>query len=174
MKQVPESHPLRALFSGLTEQTFFCEMGVADTRLTDYLSQLLVRFIHRDSIYMLKGSQGRRLVEIAEMLLDADRPEHDAKTRREIFRHAGDVALFWSGVYPEALQRSKGSGKISVRLEEVFAQGKRSYYIASTYSDTPKQADEAPVLRRLSDDFEICAQGLRRVRSCWEHKGEAS
>ena len=42
-------------------------------------------------------------------------------------------------------------------------QGKRSYYLASTF-----EGDEAPVLRRLSVEFELCAFGLSRVRQEWE------
>ena len=44
------------------------------------------------------------------------------------------------------------------------AQGKRCYYIASTYADNPRYAAEAPTLRRLSEEFELCAEGLQRVR----------
>ena len=47
------------------------------------------------------------------------------------------------------------------------AQGKRSYYIASTYEDENCR-DECLVLRRLSHDFELCAYGLREVRREWE------
>ncbi len=45
-------------------------------------------------------------------------------------------------------------------------QGKRSYLIASSYDDEPYQ-QEAPVLRRLSQDFELCAYGLSQVRREW-------
>ena len=31
--------------------------------------------------------------------------------------------------------------------------------------------DEAPVLRRLSTEFELCAYGLAQVRREWERKG---
>jgi hypothetical protein len=44
-------------------------------------------------------------------------------------------------------------------------QGKRSYYLASTLSDSN---DQGSVLRRLSDQFELCAFGLSRVRREWE------
>ena len=44
------------------------------------------------------------------------------------------------------------------------AQGKRSYLLASTYSED----DEAAILRRLSAEFERCAAGLGRVRQEWE------
>ena len=46
-------------------------------------------------------------------------------------------------------------------------QGKRSYYIASTFDDD-KHHDESRVLRRLSDDYELCAYGLSQVRREWE------
>ncbi len=44
-------------------------------------------------------------------------------------------------------------------------QGKRSYYLASTLSD---RRDQGYVFRRLSDQFELCAIGLSRVRREWE------
>ena len=55
----PPDHPLRRLFAGLTEHTFFTTLGVADPRLTDYLSLLLSRFIHIDAIFRLRDVRGR-------------------------------------------------------------------------------------------------------------------
>ena len=46
-------------------------------------------------------------------------------------------------------------------------QGKRSYFIASTFEEGAYRA-EAPVLRRLSEQFELCAYGLSQVRKEWE------
>ena len=43
--------------------------------------------------------------------------------------------------------------------------GKRSYYLASTLS---AGNDREAVFRRLSDQFELCAVGLSRVRREWE------
>lgn len=159
------NHLLQRLFAGVTEQTFVAELGIADTRMIDYLSDLLLRFVHRDAIFAIKGPRGRRLEELAEMAIEAQRPSVVSDRRREIFRHMGDFALFWTGVFPEALEQ-----RSSVRTDSLvsyFEQGKRSYYVASTYAETP-YAEEAPVLRRLADEFEVCAYGLRRVRSCWE------
>ena len=51
-------------------------------------------------------------------------------------------------------------------------QGKRSYYIASTFEEDAYR-EEAPVLRRLSEDFELCAYGLNQVRREWE-RGQAA
>jgi hypothetical protein len=160
-------HPLRRYFSGLTEHTFMARLGVADPSLTDYLSLLLSRFIHVDSLHRLHDAAGRRLEEVADMLMEAEALPQ-GRTRREVHRHIGDFTLFWTGVYPEALRRLR-----SVLTKDHFInyceQGKRSYYIASTFADDPYR-EEAPVLRRLSDQFEMCAFGLSQVRKEWEAK----
>jgi hypothetical protein len=160
------NHPLRRLFTGLTEQTFQSTLGVADPRLTDYLSELLSRFVHIDAIYRLAGTNGRRLEDVADMMIEAEELPPEGRTRREVHRHIGDFTLFWTGVYPEALNRLQ-SALTKDRFIDYTARGKRSYYIASTFEDDP-YAEEAPVLRRLSEEFELCAYGLNQVRREWE------
>jgi hypothetical protein len=158
-------HPLRRLFAGLTEQTFMNLLGVADPRLTDYLSGLLSRFTHIDAVYRLRNAQGRRLEEVADMMIEAEGLPAEGRTRREVHRHIGDFTLFWTGVYPEALRRLR-SALSKDHFIDYCEQGKRSYYIASTF-----EGDEAAVLRRLSDEFELCAYGLNQVRREWERTG---
>jgi hypothetical protein len=159
-------HPLRRMFAGLTEQTFINTLGVADPPLTDYLSELLSRFIHVDAIYRFSDARGRRLEEVAEMMIEAEAMPPEGRTRREIYRHIGDFTLFWTGVYPEALNRLR-----SILSKDHFidycSQGKRSYYIASTFEEPPFE-EQAVVLRRLSEEFELCAYGLNQVRRQWE------
>jgi hypothetical protein len=159
-------HPLRRHFAGLTEQTFLTTLGVADPELIDYLSLLLSRFVHINSIYRLSNARGKRLEEVAEMLIEAEALPPEGRTRREVYRHIGDFTLFWTGVYPEALKRL-----CSVFSRDQFIdyceQGKRSYLIASTFEDAPYR-EEAPVLRRLSEEFELCAYGLNQVRREWD------
>lgn len=151
---------LRRLFAALTEQTFQVELGVADPPLTDYLIDLLVRFVKIDAIFRVRDATGRRLEEVAEMLLEAE--QREANPKREIHRHIGDFTLFWSGVYPEALSRLQ-SPDHKDHLLDYCRQGKRAYYIASTFDDEPYR-EEASVLRQLSEDFELCSFGLNRVR----------
>jgi hypothetical protein len=159
-------HPLRRLFASLTEQTFLHTLGVGDPRLVDYLSQMLARFIHMDAIYRLRNTRGKRLEEVVDMVLEAEALPPEGRTRREVHRHIGDFTLFWTGVYPEAVERLR-----SILSKDHFIdyqeQGKRSYYIASTFADDPYR-EEAPVLRRLSVEFELCAYGLHQVRREWE------
>jgi hypothetical protein len=157
---------LRRLFSGLTEQTFMTTLGVADPPLTDYLSEMLSRFVSIDAIFRLQDSAGRRLEEVAEMVIEAEAMPPEGRTRREVHRHIGDFTLFWTGVYPEALKKLR-SALSKDSFIDYCEQGKRSYYIASTFADEPYR-DQAPVLRRLSEGFELVAYGLNQVRREWD------
>jgi hypothetical protein len=159
-------HPLRRLFTGLTEHAFQSILGIADPPMVDYLSLLLARFVHIDAIYRLHNAHGQRLEEVAEMLLDAESLPQEGRTRREYHRHIGDFTLFWTGVFPEGLRRLQ-SVFSKDQLLDYTQQGKRSYYIASTFEEDPYR-EEAPVLRRLSEQFELCAFGLNQVRREWE------
>jgi hypothetical protein len=158
----PES--LRDMFAAFTEHTFQVDLGIADTRLTDYLADMLLRFIRSDAIFRFRSTVGRRLEEVAELMLEAE--QRQGKPRREIYRHIGDFTLFWTGIYPEALSHLQ-SPDHKDHLLDYLEQGKRSYYIASTYSDGPYE-NEAPILRRLSEEFELCSVGLQQVRKEWE------
>ncbi len=161
-------HPLRRYFSGLAEHTFVTDLGVADPPLIDYLSLLLSRFVHVDVIHRLRVGTGKELAEVADMLLEAEALPPGGRTSREVHRHIGDYTLFWTGLFPEALKRLR-----SVLRKDHFIdyceQGKRSYYIASTYEDEPYR-EEAAVLRRLSERFEMCAFGLSQLRKEWERR----
>ena len=109
-------HPIRRLFAGLTEQTFATTLGVADPQLTDYLSELLSRFLHVDWIYRLKNATGRRLEEVADMVYEAEQMPPEGRTRREVHRHIGDFTLFWTGVYPEVLRSGSIAGSVRARF----------------------------------------------------------
>jgi hypothetical protein len=162
----PPDHPLRRMFAGLTEQTFLSRLGIGDPNLVDYLSALLSRFVHMDAVHRLQGAQGKRLEEVVDMVLEAEAMPPEGRTRREVHRHIGDFTLFWTGVYPEAIHRLHHALSKD-QFVDYCEQGKRSYYIASTFADDPYR-DEAPVLRRLSEEFELCAYGLTEVRREWE------
>jgi len=165
------NHPLRRYFSGLAEQTFIADLGVADPPLIDYLSLLLSRFVHVDAMRRLAVRPGRDLPEVADMLLDAEAYPSGGRTSREVHRHIGDYTLFWTGLYPEALKRLQSALRKD-HFIDYCEQGKRSYYIASTYEQEPFR-EEAPVLRRLSEQFEVCAFGLSQLRKEWERRPAA-
>jgi hypothetical protein len=163
----PENHPLRRLFAGLTEHAFFAHLGLADTSLTDYLSLLLTRFIHFDAIYRLRGAAGRPLTELVDMVLEAEQLPAGGRTQREYYRHIGDFALFWTGVYPEALDQHRRQPCKDALVSYTW-QGKRSYLITSRLEEAEHHQEQAGLFRRLSEQFELCALGLRQVRQQWE------
>lgn len=156
---------LRNLFAAITEQTFQVDFGVADPPLIDYLADLLVRFSRLDVIFKVRDVVGRRLEEVAAMIMEAEQCAN--RPKGEIHRHIGDFTLFWTGVYPEALKRLKGIDRLDAMID-YQKQGKRSYYLASELVKGSQNIDNS-VLRRLSDEFELCSEGLRKVRSEWEH-----
>jgi len=165
MWEPPAEHPLRRMFSGLAEHAFLSHLGVADPPLIDYLSSLLSRFIHYDAVYRLRADDGRPLTEVVDMMLEAEQLPPGGRTRREYYRHIGDFALFWTGVFPEAVNRTSRYSKD--HLVDYTIQGKRGYLLTSRL-DEEDHRSEAGLFRRLSDQFEVCAIGLREVRREWE------
>lgn len=159
------AHPTSQAFAGLAEHTFVDELGVADPPLIDYIANLLARFLHADAIHRLRDTAGRPLEEVADMLAEARQLPAGGRTRREYHRHIGDFTLFWTGLFPESLEK-KRTALCKDRFLDYRAHGKRAYYLASTYADD-ELADEAKVLRRLSEQFELCAYGLRQMRREW-------
>jgi len=160
------SDTLRRFFCGLTEQTFQAQLGVADPSLIDYLSDMLIRFIRFDAVYKVRRLSGRPATEIGEMLLEAD--QRIGEARREVHRHIGDFALFWTGLFPEALRQRTSKGQLD-RFGDYCSHGKRAYYIASTIDADESRAPN-DLLERLSCHFEMCAYGLREVRREWERR----
>ena len=155
-------------FAGITEYTFQARLGVVDPPLVDYLSGLLTRFIHNDTIYSVRSPTGQRLLEVAEMLTEAQ--QRVGMASRELHRHIGDYTLFWSGLYPESLDSPKAEQQKDFLLD-YRVEGKRAYKIAS---EIPTDNNTAPaaVLERLSDQYELCAYGLSEVRRQWEDRDE--
>ena len=119
-------HPLRRLLAAMTEQTFIHSLGIGDPKLTGYLADLLVRFVHVDQIWRLHSVQGKRLEEVAEMMAEAELEGRSVRSTREIHRHIGDFTLFWAGAYPEAVHGFHTPLRKD-HLIDYHQQGKRSY-----------------------------------------------
>ena len=143
---------------------FSLSWGSWDPPLIDYLSDLLVRFVRSDVVHRMRSITGRPLMTVAEMIAEAT--ERLGGAQRELHRHIGDFTLFWAGVYPEALCKERSDDR--VQFERYCNHGKRSYHIAATIE--VEEAPEVPcsVLESLSEQFELCAYGLREVRREWE------
>jgi hypothetical protein len=166
---MPSTNPsvLRRYFAGIAENTFQTQLGVADPALIDYISDLLTRFIRSEAIFRIRSLAGKPLHEVGEMLCEAE--ERVGNAKREVHRHIGDYTLFWTGVYPEAIRRMRSETRRD-HLVDYLAEGKRSYWIASTIETDNEEVATSAVLERLSQQFELCAYGLREVRRSWEER----
>ena len=164
MQPIRGDHPLKQLFSGLVEHAFQTEVGICDPAVADYVSDLLVAFVHVDEMTIARDAAGRPVGEIAGMIgrweLAGDLPLEVRD--RFVHRRIGDYTLFWTGVYPEGVQRCAGASWRD-QMVDYISFGKRSYAIASEL--TPPDDEPPPRLfRRLSEGFESCVHGLGIVR----------
>lgn len=165
-----QSTTLQRYFTGLAENVFESQLGVADVPLIDYISGLLLRFTRLENLHRVRNLSGRPMTDVVGMLEEAR--VRVGPARREVHRHIGDFTLFWAGVYPEALRELRSPSKKD-HFMDYCAQGKRAYFIASTI-DSWDELDDVPssTLEQLSSHFEMCAYGLREVRREWERRDE--
>ncbi|MFN4033626.1 MAG: hypothetical protein ACK4ME_08440 [Fimbriimonadales bacterium] len=165
---------LQQLFGELVERAFALSLRWDDRQVMRYLTNLLTEFAHIDSLYRLRDLRGRPLQEVAEMLYYADirLGAQSFYQEREVHRHIGDFTLFWTGVYPEALPRLRASLRKD-HLIDYVKQGKESYRLVSLF-DIGEWREEAPMFRRLSENFEVAMQGLHAVRQLWEQMAHES
>lgn len=158
--------PLNWFFVGLSEYVFHSQLGVVDTQLVDYVSELLIKFSRVDSLQKVRQIDGRPVTEVVSMVAEAEKRLGPAK--REVHRHIGDYTLFWSGLYPESLREMRGSDKQD-QFVSYCAQGKKAYQIASCIK-ADKKSPSGALMKRMSDQFEMCAYGLREIRREWERR----
>jgi hypothetical protein len=121
-----------------------------------------------EGVQRMRSLNGRPLAEVTEMVAEAEARIGDA--RREAHRHIGDVALFWTGLYPESLRERQSPDKKD-HFIDYCEQGKRAYYIASRIS-SEREETSAELLERLSRNFDLCAYGLREIRREWERRDD--
>ncbi len=169
MQSRQPSTALRQLFCGVTENTFHTQLGVVDPPLIDYLSDLLLRFVRQDALDKIRSPTGQRIRDIPGMLAEAQARVGEA--RRDVHRHIGDYTLFWVGVFPESLRRSRGT-RISDQFVDYCEHGKRAYRIAGSIEADDEQDAPNELLVRLAEQFEMCAYGLREVRRELERRDD--
>lgn len=151
-------------FCGLSEYIFESKLGVADVQLVDYVSDMLLRFVRVDSLHKVRRVNGRPATEVFQMLCEAE--QRIGLARREIHRHIGDFTLFWSGMYPEAIRKVRHHESADGFLD-YCRHGKRAYAIAAEI-EGGEDRPSSDLLHQLSEDFEMCAYGLREIRREWE------
>lgn len=163
---ISREHPLRQMFQTLVRRHFFHGAQLPDVAVAEYVSGLLTDFTHADNLYRVRTAKGRRLDEIGEMLVESnpllDAPSFDRE--RAVRKHVGDFALFFTGLFPEAVASLPRLRPLSLdAFIDYVRAGKESYAVVAAFN-VFEYRDEAPLFRRLSDRFEQCVFGLNLVK----------
>jgi hypothetical protein len=148
------------------ERRLLREAGVRDPKVADYVSGVLVDFAHIRNLYKIHNAASRALEDVGEMLLESN-PLLEGRSfdrEREVRKHIGDYALFFTGLFPESLRSPVARRRMRLdAFVDYVAVGKESYAIVSAF-DQFEYRREAPLFRRLSDQFELLVYGLHLVK----------
>lgn len=159
-------YSLRQFFEDLVWRHFTEDVRLEEPSITQYVSDLLSSFAHIKNLYQIRNAYGKQLDDVGEMLVESN-PMLEAASfdrEREVRKHVGDYTLFMTGLFPENVARTQQ--RRGPRLEAFvdFVQaGKESYAVVSSF-DQFKYKHEAPLFRRLSENFELCVVGLNLVK----------
>jgi hypothetical protein len=167
MAQIAESHPLRQLFVELVGRHYAEEIGIRDPQVISYVSHLLTEFCDAEQLFKLRNSQNRPLHDVGEMLLESDPiygPAPSFDRERQVRKHIGDYTLFFTGMFPESLNRLRLRRQRVENFVDWIKAGKESYYIVSKF-EYFEYAKVAPLFANLAQNFEQCVYGLNLVKN---------
>ena len=130
---VPQEHMLRSLFHELVGDCYSQGAGVDDAEISTYVADLLTDFTENERIYSLRDEIGRPLRDLDAMLLAADPVNGTAASfdaERSARKQIGDYALFFAGMYPEAI----GVSSKPISFERLVETGRDSYSIVAAFN----------------------------------------
>ena len=163
--EISRTHPLRRLFADLVERRYGDDLHLRDTQVSGYVANMLTDFTHTDNLCRIRNAAGRRLDEVADMLVESNPLLAASSFEREgaVRKHIGDFTLFFLGMFPEHVAWRKRAGlRLDFMLDFVQA-GKESYTIVSAF-DQCEYRQVAPLFKNVADQFELCVFGLNLVR----------
>jgi hypothetical protein len=164
---IPESHPLHELFFELVSSAYGNGVGLHDSEIAGYVSTMLAEFCETEQLYKIRDAKGRPLTDVGEMLLESDPvygPAPSFDRERQVRKHIGDTALFFTGMFPESINHWRLRRQRLENFVDFMKAGKESYFIVSKF-EFFEYAKVAPLFRRLAEDFERCVYGLNLVKN---------
>ncbi|HEY3769286.1 MAG TPA: hypothetical protein VGN44_11490 [Candidatus Angelobacter sp.] len=168
---ISESSPLQVFFQEVVERNYG-EVGVRNSEVHAYVANLLAEFCETDTLYKIKNADGRQLCDVGEMLLESDPvygPAPSFDRERQVRKHIGDYALFFSGMFPQSLNHDRLRKTRMEQLIDFVKAGKESYYIVSKFEHF-EYAKVAPLFRKMSQEFERLVYGLNQVKNELEER----
>jgi hypothetical protein len=163
---VSESNPLHQLFIEIVGRNYQ-EVGVSGAEIQGYVATLLTEFCEVDNLYKIKNAAGLALYDVGEMLLESDPvygPAPSFDRERQVRKHIGDYSLFFTGMFPEAINWARLRRSRMENLVDFVRAGKESYYIVSKF-EYFEYAKVAPLFRSMARDFELLVYGLNQVKN---------
>jgi hypothetical protein len=164
---IPESHPLQQLFLEMVGRHYAQEIGLRNPELVAYVAHLLAEFCDADQLFRIRDAAGRRLDDLGEMLLESNPvfgPAPSFDRERQVRKHIGDYTLFFTGMFPESINRLRLRRDRIENFVHWMKAGKESYYIVSKF-EYFEYAKVAPLFASLSEHFEQCVYGLNQVKN---------
>jgi hypothetical protein len=163
---ISESNPLQRFFREIVERNYG-ELGIRDLDIQSYVAGLLAEFCESGNISRIRDESGRPLLDLSEMLLQADpiyglAPSFDRE--RQVRKHIGDYSLFFTGMFPESIKHGRMRRAHSEGLVDFINAGKESYFIVSKFEHF-EYAKVAPLFRQMSQEFERLVYGLNQVKN---------
>jgi hypothetical protein len=163
---VSESNPLHQLFTEIVGRNY-SDVGIANPEVQGYVSTILTEFCESENLFKIRDASGRSLHDVGEMLLESDPvygPAPSFDRERQVRKHIGDYALFFTGMFPESINWSRLRRSRMDNLVDFVKAGKESYYIVSKF-EFFEYAKVAPLFRRMAKDFELLVYGLNQVKN---------
>lgn len=163
---ISESNPLQRFFREIVERNYE-EIGIRDLEIQSYVAALLAEFCSFDGLNRLHDEQDQPVLDLGEMLLQADPvfgPAPSFDRERQVRKHIGDYSLFFTGMFPEAIQRNQSRRPRREGLVDFIQAGKESYFIVSKFEHF-EYARVAPLFRHMSESFEHMVYGLNQVKN---------
>jgi len=164
---IPEDHPLQKLFLELVARHYAEEIGIRDSELIGYVAHLLTEFCDSEQLFRIRNSAGKPLMDVGEMLVESNPvfgPAPSFDRERQVRKHIGDYSLFFTGMFPQGLNKYRLHRTRMESLIDFVKAGKESYYIVSKF-DCFEYMKVAPLFQKLSSQFEQCVYGLNCVKN---------
>jgi hypothetical protein len=164
---IPESHPLQKLFIELVGRRYAEEIGIRDPQIINYVAHLLTEFCDVEQLFKIRDAAGQTLTDVGLMLAESDPvfgPAPSFDRERQVRKHIGDYALFFTGMFPESINHFRLRRNRLENFVDWMKAGKESYYIVSKF-EYFEYMKVAPLFATLSNQFEQCVYGLNRVKT---------
>ena len=157
---------LRTFLAELVWRRLFEDVRLEEPGVATYVAALLAEFARTENLYRIRNAAGKRLEDVGEMLIESNPTLQAASFDRErqVRKHIGDYTLFMTRLFPENVARIQQTRRPRLDAFVDFVQaGKESYAVVSSFNQF-EYRDEAPLFRRLSENFELCVVGVNLVK----------